>query len=52
MVSWDFQAVFKLLPFQMCKISQNLAKFLGTSLKTHIQQLITQEELAKSRVTV
>jgi hypothetical protein len=47
MVSWDFQAVFELLPFQMWKISQNLAKFLGISLKTRIQQLITQEELEK-----
>jgi hypothetical protein len=47
MVSRDFQAVFELLPFQMLKISQNLAKFLGTSLKTRIQQLITQEELEK-----
>jgi hypothetical protein len=47
MVSRDFQAVFELLQFQMCKISQNLAKFVGTSLKTHIQQLITQEELEK-----
>ena len=47
MVRLDFQAVFELLPFQMCKISQNLAKFLGTSLKTRIQQLITQEELEK-----
>jgi hypothetical protein len=50
MVSWDFQAVFELLPFQMWKISQNLAKFLGTSLKTRIQQLITQEELEKPRL--
>jgi hypothetical protein len=48
MVSWDFQAVFELLAFQMCQlISQNLAKFLGTSLKTRIQQLITQEEREK-----
>jgi hypothetical protein len=45
MVSWDFQAVFELLLFQMWKISQNLAENLGTSLKTHFQQLITQEEL-------
>jgi hypothetical protein len=29
----------------MWKISQNLAKFLGTSLKTRIQQLIPKEEL-------
>jgi hypothetical protein len=47
MVSRDFQAVFELLPFQMWKISQNLAKFLGTSLKTRIQQLVTQEELVE-----
>jgi hypothetical protein len=47
MDSWDFQAVFELLLFQMWNLSQNLAKFLGTGLKTRIQQLITQEELEK-----
>jgi hypothetical protein len=45
--TWDYQAVFELLPFQMWKISQNLEKFLGTSLKTRIQQLITQVEFEK-----
>jgi hypothetical protein len=49
MVSWDFQAVFELLLFQMWKISQNLAKILGTSLKIRFQQPITLEELENPR---
>jgi hypothetical protein len=31
------------------EIGKNLAKIVGTSLTTRFQQLITQEELAKSR---
>jgi hypothetical protein len=47
MVSWIFKRFSSYCCFKCEKISQNLAKILGTSLKTGFQQLITQEELEK-----
>jgi hypothetical protein len=46
MVSWDFQVV-RVIAVPNVKNKPKSRKILGTSLKTHFQQLITQEELEK-----